>query len=222
MPDSFYPETLIFDADGVVVDTEILWDKSQVVLLARRNLPYNRDYLKPRLAGGSILQGAKIMIEYFGLDESPLSMAAERQDLINQLFEEDVRFMTGFIDFLQFVKSKSLKYCVATSMQKQLMAHVNRKLHLDELFENHIYHIEDVNNMAKPNPDVFLLAAKELKTPPGKCMVIEDSPNGIEAAHRAGMHAAGLATTFNPPVLKQADFIALDFNRLTTYLARLL
>lgn len=215
----FKPDALIFDAEGVVVDTEILWDQSQEILLSRRDLPYDRNYLKPRMAGGTILQGAKIMIDHFNLNEDPHSLAAERQELIEQLFETNIRFIPGFEDFLQFVVSVNIKYCVATSMQKQLMLKVNSKLHLDELFDNRIYHIEDVGNVSKPNPDVFLFASNKLNIPPEKCLVIEDSPHGIEAAKRAGMQSVGLATTFKPAILNKANFVALDFMQLTSYLA---
>jgi HAD superfamily hydrolase (TIGR01509 family) len=218
MSGRFHPDALIFDAEGVVVDTEVLWDKSQEILLARRGLPYDRDYLKPRMAGGTVLKGAKIMIDYFGLDDDPATLAKEREKIIQQLFETDIHFIPGFIEFLQFVKSKGLKHCIATSMQKTLMIKVNKKLHLDELFENRIYHIEDVNNVAKPHPDIFLYAAERLQTAPERCMVIEDSPNGIKAARSAGMHAVGLATTFKKEFLEAADFIALDFHGLTAYL----
>ncbi len=222
MSGRFRPEALIFDAEGVVVDTEILWDKSQEILLARRGLPYDRDYLKPRMAGGTVLKGAKIMIGYYGLDEKPEELAAEREGIIRKLFESDIRFIPGFREFLQFARSKGLKDCIATSMQKSLMVKVNKKLHLDELFENRIYHIEDVGNAAKPHPDIFLYAAERLKTAPGECMVIEDAPHGIEAARRAGMHAVGLATTFKSAILETADFVALDFKSLTAYLDSLI
>ena len=222
MAGPFRPDALIFDAEGVVVDTEILWDKSQEMLLSRRNLPYDRDELKPKMAGGTILQGARIMIDHFNLDEDPGKMAAERLELIHGLFETGVCFVKGFPDFFQYVQSTGIKYCIATSMQKALMVKVNRKLHLDDLFGNHIYHIEDVNNVAKPNPDIFLFAARKLKTPPSHCMVIEDSPHGVEAARRAGMHVAGLATTFSSSILQKADYVALDFDGLTAYLSGIL
>lgn len=222
MNKTFKPDALIFDADGVIVDSEILWDQSQEILLSRRKLIYDRDYLKPKLAGVTMLQGAEILVDYYKIDEDPQSLAAERQKLIEQLFKTDIHFITGFSEFLQYIDKIDIKYCIATSMQKRLMVSVNNKLHLDELFDNKIYHTEDVGNISKPNPDVFLFAANKLNIMPEKCLVIEDSPHGIEAAKRADMHVAGLATTFEPAILNQADFVALDFKHLTSYLADLL
>ncbi len=222
MNKTFIPHAIIFDADGVVVDSEILWDQCQEILLLRRNLTYDRNYLKPKLAGATMLQSARFMIDYFGMDEDPQSLAAERQDLIGQLFKTNIRFIPGFKEILQFINTIDVNYCIATSMQKNLMTIVNSKLHLDELFENRIYHTEDVGNISKPNPDVFLFAANKLNMMPEKCLVIEDSPHGIEAAKRAGMHSVGLATTFEPAILNQADFVALDFKHLISYLASLL
>ncbi|MCK5703011.1 MAG: hypothetical protein KAI29_17735, partial [Cyclobacteriaceae bacterium] len=71
-------KAIIFDAEGVVVDTESLWDKSQDVLLGRRGLQYDRDYLKPKMAGQTLLEGAQLMVDYHGLDESAGDVAHER------------------------------------------------------------------------------------------------------------------------------------------------
>ena len=57
-------EAIIFDAEGVVVDTEALWDKSQEELLGRRGLLYDREYLKPKMAGQTLLEGAQLMVDY--------------------------------------------------------------------------------------------------------------------------------------------------------------
>ena len=204
-------EAIIFDAEGVVVDTEILWDKSQEVLLGRRDLEYDRDYLKPKMAGQTLLQGAQLMVDYYGLSENPLTIEQERKELIHELFEEEISFINGFNSFADMLKTTLLKKSIATAMNKSLMEKVERKLRLKDFFGGHIYFIEDVGNRSKPEPDVFLFAAKKLGVDPSKCMVIEDAPHGIEAANRAGMFSVGLVTTFSKDHLTKADFIADSF-----------
>jgi len=211
-------EAIIFDAEGVVVDTEILWDKSQDRLLGRRGLQYDRDYLKPKMAGQTLLQGAELMVEYYRLDESAEAIEQERKDLIHDLFEHEIHFIYGFQGFINKLNGAPIKKSIATAMSKSLMVKVEKKLHLKQFFGEHVYYIEDVDNKSKPEPDVFLYAAKKLGVDPTRCIVIEDAPHGIEAAKRAGMYSVGLVTTFSDDLLKEADFIAPDFNKLILFL----
>jgi len=211
-------KAIIFDAEGVVVDTEILWDKSQDVLLGRRGLEYDRDYLKPRMAGQTLLQGAELMVDYYNLDEQPSAIEQERKDLIHDLFENEIHFIHGFVPFINNLNGSPLKKSIATAMNKTLMVKVEKKLRLEQYFGNHVYYIEDVGNKSKPEPDVFLFAARNLGVNSSDCIVIEDAPHGIEAANRAGMFSIGLVTTFSHDHLKNANFIADDFEKLLLFL----
>lgn len=211
-------EAIIFDAEGVVVDTEILWDKSQEILLGRRGLEYDRDYLKPRMAGQTLLQGAQLMVEYHQLNEQPEAIAQERNELIQDLFDKEIPFIHGFQSFISKLNGTHMKKGIATAMDKKLMVKVEKKLMLKQFFGDHVYFIADVGNKSKPEPDVFLHAAKKLEVKPENCIVIEDAPHGIEAANRAGMFSIGLVTTFTHDHLKYADFIAEDFESLFLFL----
>jgi beta-phosphoglucomutase len=213
-------EAIIFDAEGVVVDTEKLWDLSQDILLGNRGLVYDRDYLKPRMAGQTLLDGATLMVEYYALSETPVSVASERHTIIHELFEKEINFIRGFQEFMEWVQKTSLKYAIATAMNKTLMKKVESKLGLERYFGEHIYHIEDVGNKSKPAPDVFLLAAEKLAVEPKNCLVIEDAPHGIEAAKRAGMRSAGIVTTFRREFLHEADIIADDFDNIVEFIGR--
>jgi beta-phosphoglucomutase len=211
-------EAIIFDAEGVVVNTEKLWDESQEVLLAKRGLDYDRDYLKPRMAGQTLLEGAGLMVQYYQLNENAADIALERKVIIDQLFEEPIPFIAGFESFIHWVSGSNLKKSVATAMNKHLMAKVESQLNLRQYFDEHIYFIEDVGNRSKPEPDVFLYAAEKLGVAPERCVVIEDAPHGIEAAQRAGMTAIGIETTFTKEQLKQADFTGKDFPEIKVFL----
>jgi len=210
---------IIFDAEGVVVDTEILWDKSQEILLGRRGLAYDRVYLKPRMAGQTLLEGADLMVKYYHLDERPEDIAKERKELIYDLFEHEMSYMHGFLAFFNSLKNNGLKKGIATAMEKVLMEKVEKKLNLTKLFGSHIYFIEDVGNKSKPAPDVFLFAAEKMGVKPSECLVIEDAPHGIEAANRAGMISIGLTTTFKKELLTRANFIAENYLDIKRYLS---
>lgn len=204
-------KAIIFDAEGVVVDTEALWDRSQDVLLGRRGLPYDREYLKPKMAGQTLLEGAQLMVDYYGLNEKAVHIEQERRELIHDLFENEINFIDGFLPFINSIKNTDLKISIATAMNKSLMSKVEAKLGLSKLFGKHIYFIEDVGNKSKPSPEVFLLAAKKLGIDPPDCIVIEDAPYGIEAANRAGMKSIGITTTFLNSQLSKASYVVEDF-----------
>jgi beta-phosphoglucomutase len=209
---------VIFDAEGVVVDTEILWDKSQELLLGKRGLEYDRAYLKPRMAGQTLLEGAQLMAAYYKLDEDPVLIEQERSALIHDLFENEISFIPGFSDFIAELNGSKLKRSIATAMKKSLMVSVERKLQLKQFFGDHVYYIEDVGNKSKPSPDVFLYAAEKMGVEAKSCVVIEDAPHGIEAANRAGMTSLGIMTTFSKQHLMGADFVGKNFNEIKNFL----
>ncbi len=139
-------EAIIFDAEGVVVHTEMLWDKSQEILLERRSLEYDRDYLKPRMAGQTLLEGAQLMVDYYGLNEEATDIARERDELIQALFEEDIPFVDGFAGFAESLVSSPVHKAIATAMDKALMQKVESRLNLRKFFGDHIYFIADVGH----------------------------------------------------------------------------
>jgi beta-phosphoglucomutase len=206
-------DAIIFDAEGVVIDTEPLWDEAQRMLLERRGIQYDRDRVKHLIAGKSGLDGIAVLQREFNIAGDPASLAAERTADVRELIAERVRFIPGFEDFFALTRER-YKTCIATSMQDDLLAIVRQRLHLDSLFGDRIFSISDVGNRSKPDPALFLYASEKLSTPPARCVVIEDSPNGLQAARRANMYSIGLATTFPPPALKDANEIASSYEDL--------
>jgi beta-phosphoglucomutase-like phosphatase (HAD superfamily) len=204
-------KAVIFDAEGVVINTEPLWDRSQIILMERRGLVYNRAHLKPLMAGRTILEGVRVMKDYYNLDEDENKLANERKELIENLFLHDIAYIDGFNDFFEWLETTDLKSCIATSLRKKLMILVEQKLPVRDLFGNAIFHIEDVGSKSKPAPDIFLYAAREMGIAPENCIVIEDSPYGIEAAKSAGMISIGLTTSFDQTVLSEADNVVSDY-----------
>jgi len=211
-------KTIIFDAEGVIVDTEALWDRSQEILMARRGLRYDRSMLKPLMAGRSVEEGVEIMKKHYHLNESVRTLSAERKQLIGNLFEHDIEYINGFPEFLRLARQKNLSCGVATSMDPDLMVKVEKRLPIRALFEGHVYHVADAGNLSKPDPAVFLYAAGKLGSEPGQCLVIEDAPHGIAAAKNAGMSCWALTTTFNADLLQDADGIFENYSQIAEQL----
>jgi HAD superfamily hydrolase (TIGR01509 family) len=203
-------EAIVFDGEGVVIDSEPIWDKSQAEFLRRRGIPYDRQRLKPLLAGRSMREGALLLQREFGFPGEVSALAAERVEIVRDVFQRDAEFIPGFLPFFATVRHR-FKTCIATVMPYELLTLVIEKLRLRTLFGEHIYS-PDVHRLpSKPAPDLFLFAAERLQALPERCIVIEDSPNGIVAAKRARMFAVGLATTFDAEVLKAADLVVTSF-----------
>ena len=206
-------DTVIFDAEGVVIDTEPIWDKGQVEFLGRRGLAYDRASLKPLLTGTSVADGVRIMQRLYGFGGDPDVLATERMDIIRELLRRETAFIPGFTPFFERIRP-AYKTCIATAMDDALFALVDAKLDLRRRFAGHIFTIKDVGFKAKPHPDIFLHAAARLDAAPARCLVIEDSPLGIEAAHRGGMRAIGITTTYPRDVLAQADMVVGAFDEI--------
>lgn len=205
-------KTLIFDMEGVVIDSERVWDKVQKILLDRRNLIYKRDKIKKILTGKSLSEGISIIKKYYGLQESNDSLLVER----NILFKENIQnicFMKGFLNFHGKIKKK-YKKCIATSMDKELLDIVDKRLGLTDLFDGNIFSIAEVGYVSKPSPDLFIYAANIMHSKPVNCLVFEDSPYGIQAAKRAGMKCIALTSTYKREMLSQADMIVDSLSQI--------
>ncbi len=84
---------------------------SQDILLGNRGLIYDRDYLKPRMAGQTLLDGATLMVEYYALSETPESIASERHTIIHELFEKEISFIRGFQEFMNGCEENLSEIC---------------------------------------------------------------------------------------------------------------
>lgn len=207
-------KAIIFDLDGVIVNSEPLWLRETELFLERRNLKFDQERLGPLCTGRSLLDGAQILQEWYKFPGDPQMLADERLSIARDLFLTGVPFMEGFTDFFDKIVRDRYQTCVATSMNPALLKITEDQLRLSSLFQNHIYTIADVNYASKPKPDIFLYAGRKLEVAPEECIVIEDAPNGVAAAKAAGMTCLALTTTYRADQLQQADYIAAGFRDL--------
>ena len=203
-------DTIIFDAEGVVIDTEDIWDKGQEEFLGRRGFIYDRERIKPLLTGRTLAEGVEVMQRAYGFAGDPQVLAAERASIVRKLMATEVRFIKGFRVFFERVRDQ-YKTCVATAMDRDLLSVVDRPLGLSQLFDGRIFTLDQVGFRSKPDPHLFLFAARQLFSRPETCVVIEDAPLGIEAARRAGMRSIGISTTYHRSRLLEADLVVDGF-----------
>ncbi|MBM4254404.1 MAG: HAD family phosphatase [Deltaproteobacteria bacterium] len=202
--------TIIFDAEGVVLDTEAVWDQAQVEFLRRRGIRYQREQLKPLLTGQSLVEGVRVMQALYGFPGDPEKLAQERLAIVKAALATGVNFIAGFTDFFALV-TKNYKVCIATAMDRSLFQTVENALDLRAFFAEKMFFIDEVRGKGKPQPDIFLHAARQLHSAVEECVVIEDSPLGVEAAKRAGMLCVALTTTYERKHLCSADCVVDSF-----------
>ena len=177
----------LFDMDGVMIDTESQYDVIWKHLGDKYNIGIE-DFEK--IIKGTTLPN--ILKKYF----SHLTQD-ELHSLENELdkFEAQMVYpeISGSVNFVKLLKENGYKVGLVTSSTNTKMAGVNKALQFDQLFET-IVSAERVVK-GKPDPDCYLLAAKDLNVTPEECIVFEDSFAGVEAAIAAGMTVVGLSTT---------------------------
>lgn len=207
---------IIFDAEGIVVDTEPVWDKAQERFLRERGAVYDRNDVKHLLTGRSSLEATSVLKSFYGLEGDAASLDEGRRALMREELALRVAFVPGFTSFFAAVKDV-YETCVATAMDGDLLFIVDKKLGLSSIFENRIFTLEDVNHRSKA--DLFAFAAERLGIEPAEVAVIEDSPFGIDAAKRAGMTAFGMTTTHPAEQLIGADLVVASYDELASALA---
>ena len=192
---------VIFDCDGVVLDSETIWDRCETEFLARRGITFDLARTKPLITGLGQRDGVLLLQQQYGLLGNPDALVAERLEIIAEMFAREARYTEGFVEFFESQIRGRYATCIATSMPHELFAVADQKLGIAHFFGDRIYFPSDVGGRAKPAPDLFLHAAARLGASPEGCLVIEDSPRGLEAARRAGMASIGIATTHAPEFL---------------------
>jgi beta-phosphoglucomutase-like phosphatase (HAD superfamily) len=176
-------KAVIFDMDGTMVDSEKLWGDVGIAFATRYNVTMNKEITRQMMGkkdSGSLLA----FKEYFHLNESVDELTQVRRKMIM----EDtglIRVNAGLYELLDLLDRLKIKKAVATSAFKEFTKKVLSGFDLEKRFDAIITGDDVV--LGKPDPTIFLEAAKLMGIPPKECLVIEDAENGVEAAYRAEM-----------------------------------
>jgi beta-phosphoglucomutase-like phosphatase (HAD superfamily) len=185
-----YCQAVIFDCDGVLVDSEVLALEVELAILCEQGLTFDRiDYIN-RFMGLSYEAFHRVM------DEEAVNRIGRpvsnqiREVLAARLRQTMIASLTEISGATAAVASVTLPKAVASSSTKEGLERKLRQVGLWDHFAPHVYSAEHVTH-AKPAPDLFLHAAAALGIAPADCLVIEDSVNGVVAAKAAGMRCWG-------------------------------
>ncbi len=179
-------DLIIFDCDGVLVDSEVISCRAHAEVLTRHGYPITSQQVFERFLGRSTRQ-ANLEIETEIGGPLPEAYHGDLQDELFRAFEADLEAIRGIHDVLDVVTQR---VCVASSGSHQRMQVSLGSTGLHQRLAPNIFSASQVTN-GKPAPDLFLFAAREMGVPPERCVVIEDSLAGIAAARAAGMTVLG-------------------------------
>lgn len=205
---------IIFDMDGVIIDTGSIWKLANTQFLAKRGKIYNEKEVRNKINGKSPIEAITILQQIYSFDGDPQMQSVERKEIVIEKYKTELEYYPGFLSLIAQVAKQGLKKCIATGADHHLLEIINDRLDLRSYFGDHIYSVEDVGHVSKPDPATFLYSAKKLGADPSDCIVIEDSPLGIEAARRGGMKSIGVTTSTTRDKLSDADLIVDSLNEI--------
>lgn len=210
-------KAILFDLDGVVIDSEnTVWFQSSVDLMAKYGMTHDEDKVKHLLLGTKFEKGTKVLYDFYNIPDTFENFLVLRRNLVKEGFAKNVTFMPGFIEFHKKIAHRGS--AVATSMDDDFLKLTQGHLPLKDYFIEHIYPISQVGGVGKPSPDIFLYAAKMIGQDPANCIVIEDAPSGIKAGKAAGMKVIALTTSVPKVHLQEADHIVDAFSEITDFM----
>eukprot|EP00803_Ostreobium_quekettii_P006302 evm.model.scf_1417.2 EVM.evm.TU.scf_1417.2 scf_1417:21041-29177(+) len=185
---------VIWDLDGTILDTESTHEEAVRTVLDRRGVQLAKEHRK-YILGTRALDGLKKMIEIYGLEDTPEQLLSETDPIVRARWST-TPLMPGALRLLNHLRDSGVPMALATSTsRKYLDGKLQGKGNLLGMFQTTV--CGDEVPHSKPAPDVFLEAARKLGADPGECVVLEDSPLGVEGACRAGMRVVMIPSSID-------------------------
>jgi HAD superfamily hydrolase (TIGR01509 family) len=207
-------EAVVFDLDGVLLDSEQVWDSAREQLARERGGRWHENAQRDMM-GMSSLEWSRYMHETIGLPEPPEEISAEVVRRLSELYREQLPVLPGAREAVERLAAR-WPLGLASSSNRELIDLVLEELGVAHLFQATVSS-EEVER-GKPAPDVYLEAARRLEVDPTQGAAVEDSENGIRAAKTAGMKVVAIPNAHFPPgddALAQADLVLGSLDELT-------
>ena len=201
----FMIKGILFDMDGVLVDSEEYICKAAMMMFEEKGLTVMPEDFLPFVGAGENRYLGGVAEKYhfpIEIDEAK----TRTYEIYGEIIKGNLQPLEGVIDFITTCKQKSLKIAVATSADE-----VKMKANLHEIgipvetFDATVNGLMIKNK--KPDPEIFITAANFLGLHPSECLVVEDAINGVEAGKRAGAKVLAVMSSFTREQLKEADWI---------------
>lgn len=202
---------IIFDLDGIVVNTVPIHFNAWKKMFAEYGISFSFDDYKEKVDGIPRIDGAKSVLKE--LSEKELIIAAQKKQkyFLEILDSGDIPIHKSTVQLIKQLKNKNIPLAIISSSKNCI--YILKKIGVFNLVDV----IIDGNRKikGKPAPDIFLCAAKELKVEPERCIVFEDASLGVESANNAGMYVIGIDRYSSPERLSDANMILTDISEIS-------
>ncbi len=202
------PYGVLFDMDGVLVDSEAFICRAGVQMFAEKGLKVRPEDFVPFIGTGENRYLGGVAEKYdFAID---IAQAKKRTyDIYLEIIKGNLEPLPGVYEFIEKCMRMGKRMAVASSADRRKVTGNLKEIGLAADVFDAVVAGEDVKHK-KPAPDIFLKAAECLKLAPEMCLVVEDAVSGVEAAKAAGARCLALTTSFPREKLNGADYIATD------------
>lgn len=187
-------KAILFDMDGVIVDSELYWNKVEKEFAKMYGIKYGVEYRR-KIMARSAINIAEIFINDFGVKASIKKIIADRNKLAIDIYKTKAKLLPGFLSLIEKIKKNNYKTALVSSSSMLWINLILKRYKLNKYFDHIISADELSDGNGKPNPEIYLLAAKEVSISPRECLVFEDSVNGVKSAKAAGMYCVAVPNT---------------------------
>ena len=182
-PPRMRPRAVVFDLDGLMFNTEELYQLVGTEVLRRRGKTFDAELLDSMM-GRPPRVALQLMIDWHQLDATIEELAAENDEVFAGLLDTRLAFMPGLAELLEALEAAGIPKAIATSSGPKFVANVLGRFQLAPRFE-FILTCDDITD-GKPHPEIYWTAAERFAIDPGEMLVLEDSQNGCRSAVAAG------------------------------------
>ncbi|MCB5224709.1 MAG: HAD family phosphatase [Candidatus Cloacimonadaceae bacterium] len=200
-------KAIIFDLDGTLIDSMQLWRQVDQDFLLGRGIEVPADLFDHIPQGNSFIGTAQYFKERFGLPDSVESIMEEWTQMLRWHYENDVKLKPGAGKLLEALFQKNVPIGLGTSNSLELSSKALAQNGISHYFNSVV--TGDFPLKGKPFPDIYLKVAQELNLEPSRCLVVEDTLTGVQAAKAAGMTVVAIhdedSLPFAPQIREMAD-----------------
>ena len=219
-------KAVLFDMDGVIVDTEPLHRKAYFRMFQDLDIEVS-EKMYTSFTGSSTKKVCNTLVAYFNLHKSAEELAIIKRKYFKHYFYNDENFhlLPGVEDLIKNYFEAGIKLVVASSASMTTINMVFEKFELEKYFIGKISGAD--LKESKPNPEIFEIAAEIANETKENCVVIEDSTNGIVASHAAGIFCVAyksehsLNQNYDKANLVISDFSEIEFEKISKYIEKL-
>ena len=206
-------DAVIFDMDGVIVDSEIHWKTTEGYFLQSLIPTWNIND-QDKILGLGVHDLYALLASTYQLQKTKEQFLELYQEMANVIYGEKVSLIEGFTELLSVLHANHIPVALASSSPWTWINIMLERFNLRDSFQA-IVSADELEGEGKPSPAIYLLTAKRLGVSPTRCIAIEDSKNGVLSAKNAGMYCIGFRNGFNDEQdLSRADMIIQHFAEL--------